>query len=293
MKKAGAISLGGLALNTQAMNVQKNLVQDHADKIDANDEDFMKVASLGNDQDNADCCTPLASVGPPLVAPTKEWVCGDLKKTYDAAMDQCGAKVGDFFTDLGIKDGDHQKYEINIAQNKAQINKWFKYYCHDHEEKSAKSVKSDKTKSAKSAKAKSVKSVKSTKTASVKSVKGSVKTASVKEPSNKTAKTTKTKKSHDDNGKHIGQGEEADDHDFEHKNFVEPEGGNHDVEDHADQYKAQIRAQIMKKNDEEKAKSEKAKSVKEASVKSVKEKSVKSVKEKSVKSVKEKSVKSV
>jgi hypothetical protein len=54
--------------------------------------------------------------------------------------------------------------------------------------------------------------------------------------SDETFKTAKSKKSHDDNGKHIGQGEEADDHDFEHKNYVEPEGGNHDVEDHADQY---------------------------------------------------------
>jgi hypothetical protein len=68
----------------------------------------------------------------------------------------------------------------------------------------------------------------SNETASEKSVK------SVK--SDETFKTAKSKKSHDDNGKHIGQGEEADDHDFEHKNYVEPEGGNHDVEDHADQY---------------------------------------------------------
>jgi hypothetical protein len=118
MKKAGAISLGGLALNANAVSVQKNLAQDHANnKNISHNDDFIKVATLGQGHNDNDCCTPLASVGPPLIAPTKAWVCGDLKNTYESAMNQCEAKVGDFFTDLGIKDADYEKYQVDIAQN--------------------------------------------------------------------------------------------------------------------------------------------------------------------------------
>jgi hypothetical protein len=235
MKKAGLITIGGVAMTANASQIHKKLAQEDADhhdhdehdheegerKVVSHEDPFMKIASLAGGHtidengNHADCCVSLDMLGE-IKAPTKAWVCGDLKSEYEASMSACQKNVDSFFHDIGFK----YECSIDIEKTQEQINKMFDHYCGEEKEHTTHETHEHKEES------------------------------DHDHEEEEETKEKKEKKEHDDNGKHIGQGEEADDHDFEHKGFVEPEGGNHDVEDHADQYEKQnSHAQVAEEHD--------------------------------------------